>query len=458
MTPLISLCHTTARLPEGWKKAMDLWFRRCDHPELIEYILGIDEGEEFPDLEGSGYLGLFPRVAVVVNRGRKCAVDGWNATAMQATGQLLITVADDWYPCEHWDTELLRLIPNLDGEYVVKVETGGDSELLTFSIVTRVYFDRLTREYGYQGGFFYPEYISMYADNEFTDLAQRDRVILDGTNLTFEHDHPLYTGAEMDDIHKRQHRPEAFEVGEAVYERRRAELKLGPSLLQKFGRPFVACCLPGSDFSACWLANWTNLFAYLITNYRVLPFFAESSNVYAVRAQLASDALQVYPHPHFLLWIDSDNILSPKQFGMLMQDLEDDPTLDAVGGWCWDKTPGLISAGMFDDAEPPDPQFTPLPAEWLSDGPGHIKRVDWSGFPALLMRSRMLEKAGRFPFAPIVSEAYRFGMSGEDTAFCKRARDAGCRLAIDRRVKVEHLKLLPEQNAAESPALKRSVA
>lgn len=452
--PKFSLCHSTARVPAGWEKAAWAWREKCDHPEDVEYILGFDNGAVAPEVYEQ-WVFPFENSTIAVNTGRKCAVDGWNATGRKAQGQILITVADDWFPCEHWDTELLKAIPDANKEWCVQTDTGGDAEILTFSILTRPYFERLTRDYGYDGGFFYggtpenPGYFGMYGDYEFTRLADRDRVILDATHLKFPHEHPHYTGQQMDEVHEWQHRPEAFEHGEAVFDRRAAELGLSPSMLTRFSRALIAVCLPTYEgYSACWTANWTALFAYLMANYRVLPLFAGSSNVYAVRAQLAKDVLHIKPMAKYTLWIDSDNLLTVKQFRTLIDDLETHSDIDMVAAWCWDKEPGKVSVGTFGE----DGSVNSKPVEWLFEGPEHLKAIEWTGFPVVLMRAELLEKAGQFPFAPFVSDVYRYGLSGEDSAFCKRILDAGAKLVVDRRVRVEHLKLQPEGLNSENQA------
>ena len=135
--PTFSLCHTTARLPDGWRKAAQDWRDKCDNPGDVEHILVTDEPFRPESLP-------FADTKLVVNKGRRCAVDGWNTSAAHSTGKFLITVADDWFPCEHWDTELLKRIPDLDGEYVVEIDAGGDPGLLTFSLLTRPYYNRAT--------------------------------------------------------------------------------------------------------------------------------------------------------------------------------------------------------------------------------------------------------------------------------------------------------------------------
>ena len=69
--------------------------------------------------------------------------------------------------------------------------------------------------------------------------------------------------------------------------------------------------------------------------------------------------------------------------------------------------------------------------------------ISYSGFPAVLMRGSILDTMTGNDFLPIVdAELFPpFGMSGEDTAFFVRGNDRGLEFAVDRRVKVPHLKL-----------------
>ena len=446
--PLISLCHTTARLPDGWKKAATLWRDRADHPEQIEYILGIDAGtENKPDWQTvNELLKPFWAWEVVLNYGRKCAVDGWNATARESKGKLLITVSDDWYPCEHWDTELLRVIPNLDGEYVVDLATGGTEvgSLLTFSVLTRAYFDRLTRDYGYQGGFFYPEYLGMFADNDFDAFARRDGVVIPAKDLFFEHDHPLYKGAELDAIHQWQNRPEAYQVGEEVL-RRRAHIygfktrEPGETAPE---RPWISCLLPGEMFSQAWVGAWTELLPYLESRFQVSVTFGHSSNVFLTRQAMWNS---VRPETEYILWIDDDQILTMAGMKQLIADLEESPELDGVVGWAW------CTGNIYGSAEPHlscgtwDTEGNParFDSDELFSGPEDVKSISYSGFPAVLMRGRVKEKMPDRAFLPIFDEKHfpPWGMSGEDAAFFFKAREAGLMFAVDRRVKVPHLKL-----------------
>lgn len=210
MTPAFSLCHTTARLPDGWVAAACAWRERCGCPADVEYVLSVDAGGErafdrMPD--------LWPfHVRKVVNHGPRSAVAGWNAAADCSTGRFLITASDDMTPPWDWDREIHRLVPDMSREAVLEVATGGDEGVLTFSLLTRPYYQR----YGY---LFHPEFTGMLADAWFTEIARRDGVVVDARHLLFEHAHPNYGTAETDDVYLWQHREEAWRKGREVYGR-----------------------------------------------------------------------------------------------------------------------------------------------------------------------------------------------------------------------------------------------
>lgn len=211
----ISLCHATARIPDGWKLAAGVWVKSADKPQAIDYVLVTDDMIQFVDagtwLHSLGIGGF----VWAPNHGRRCAVDAWNESAKHARGKLIITVSDDWFPPDHWDTRLLECIPNLDGDYVLDVDNqDGSYPLLPFSILTTAYYKKL-------GYLFNPEYFGNMADVEFTEVARRDGVVIDARHLKFEHRDPS-RGAPWDEIYERQ-RVVGRDKGLEIYERRKKE-------------------------------------------------------------------------------------------------------------------------------------------------------------------------------------------------------------------------------------------
>lgn len=442
--PLISLVHTTARTPDGWHRAYLKWLDTCDHPERVEYVVSYDEGDRIRQVS---YIGEeFGSFKETVNKGRKCAVDGWNAAAAASTGKLIVTVSDDVFPPEHWDTLMLTALGDLDRSAVLEVDCGlmeKNSNLQTFSLLTRAYYDR----YGY---IFYPEYVGMFADNDFTETAWKDAVMVSARHIKFVHEHPSYGTAKQDSIYQRQHRTEAWETGKAVFRRRH------PGQL----RDLIKVMCPGETFDGRWVGNWTNLISRVGEEFAWEVIFAYSSNVHVARQvhvnlmhqQLAEMGSMT---PDFVLWIDDDNLPSFENVKRLVEDLKDRPDLAAVAGWCFadQKTkPGSVSCGKF-DTDGVSVHF--VLDDLLVDQYGHERKdplvpIDFTGFPFVLMRFGVFAQIEKNCFAPVLCEAHPYGFHSEDVSFCYRLKQAGLKLAVDRRVQVPHLRMQFEQPAGRA--------
>ncbi len=222
MTPEFSILHATIRLPDGWRAAYQAWKDACDHWSRVEYILAIDA--EYAD-----NLLMAPEipddVKLVVNYGRHCSVDAFNAAAEASTGDFLIQSADDWFPCPHWDTEIRKLVPDMSKEAVIDVDNGHfTGHIIICPMLTRAYYERPGR--GACGGkLFYPEYMSMGADDDFTLVAKRDGVVITAYHLFFDHQHPWRGNVDHDThgayAHNQSHA--AWHVKDTVLPRRIAE-------------------------------------------------------------------------------------------------------------------------------------------------------------------------------------------------------------------------------------------
>jgi hypothetical protein len=151
--------------------------------------------------------------------GKHCSVDATNMAVACTTGDVIVVVSDDFEPCRNWVDELYK-IPELwqDRETVLKVGTGGtadDRGLLTLQILNRKRYER----FGY---LFHPGFVSMYADDDWSDAARRDGVVVDATHLTFPHHHWSHdSSVEMDEVYRLQNEPARYKFGEALYRWRR---------------------------------------------------------------------------------------------------------------------------------------------------------------------------------------------------------------------------------------------
>lgn len=232
-----SICQTTARVPDGWRAAAEAWLANCDRPEESEYILCVDERDYKSLLKFAGdpprasWQGLPPwppYATLVTNYHAPSSTNGFNCAAKQAKGNVIILVADDSFPCPHWDTELSKVIAEFDGienmEFVIHVSTGSehrDPQLISLPILNRARYDRL----GYA---LYPEYPSVFADDDFTEHAYRDAregrcVVIVARQLMFEHRHHSFGKAPEDAVYQWQNRPEAYKIGAQIFTRRRQQ-------------------------------------------------------------------------------------------------------------------------------------------------------------------------------------------------------------------------------------------
>lgn len=463
--PRFSILHTSAR-PQAWRAVYDAWLAAADRPEDVEYILVCDERWGFkplPDFVTSdpaySWRGLraptptFCGDKVYFNEGRRCYVEGVNLAATHATGDILIVVADDQFPCEHWDTEIgVNTDPRfVKSQFVLWAPTGTPSEFDRGIIVMPIMSRALYERWGYV---LYPSYESMYSDNDLCEHAKAENVLIDARDLpVFPHRHYLFTpGVENDAAYAEQNRAEAYEQGKRLLMARRANgfkdgisnppTPIRSAVAKPAGgdtRPSIQPCIPGETFSRDWVMAWTSLIPVMSEHFRLFaPVSSYSSAPHVTRQSIRESILRGSVLPDFVLWIDDDNILSPDGLLQLYADFVEHPEIQLAAGWSWDSGGGSITAGLEQDGK-----FGRFEHHTLMEGPDDLFRCDWTGFPAVLMRGSLLVDAGPMAFVPIPNDIPPFYTCGEDISFCMRVKNH--LKVIDRRVRVPHLKLRDNQ-------------
>lgn len=481
-TPLFSILHTSAR-PHAWRAVYDDWMSKAVHPENVEYVLCVDQRWGFSRDRNAWPDDFVAAVAEGTarfewNTGRRCYVDGVNTAAKASTGRVLIVNADDQFACEHWDAKLLDCIsPHGDGsqktgrDFVIEVSTGTPDEhergIMVMPILSRARYERL-------GYVFYPEYESMFADNDFCESAREAGIVIDARHLMFPHRHWINGYRWEDEQDQAQNRIEAFDLGKRLLERRRnwhfrndqgvntfavatpqagkesadcSQSKEGAIQPVDSGRvdkvdrpPVLAICTPGEVFREEFVGMLRRLDFFLQREFVVQPVMGHATEPWRIRQEMADGILspEWQPRADFVLWIDDDNLVTVEQFQMLYRALID-LKADVVAGWCWiqygEKEPYKFvpSFGYFNEQRN---------AIRYADAPTQteIVQADFTGFPCVLMRREALERAGAWAFRPIMDEGAISGMIGEDVSFCRRLKDAGVHLHVHTGVKVPHLK------------------
>jgi hypothetical protein len=222
--PLFSLAYTSAR-PGMIKGIVDHW-NKLSALRNHEWVMSVDEGDE-ASLRAArqaelGATASQPPVCssfkVVVNRGARTCVAGWNTAAAATAGKIIIAVADDFSPPKSWDTLLLGAGPKgwEDGEHVVHINDGYVQSLCTLAILTRKRYDKL-------GYLFYPKYLSLFCDTEFGEVAVRDGVVIEAMHLLFEHMHPDCKKRPRDNVDLKHASRERWEQGETLFQYRQRQ-------------------------------------------------------------------------------------------------------------------------------------------------------------------------------------------------------------------------------------------
>lgn len=215
-----SLLHATRGRPDKALEARANFMAAALNPLCVEHIFAIDED----DKESIEALKWYRHVIVKEPKG---CVKAWNAAAGASTGQVLVQLSDDWFPCQHWDEFMWCALDEAakakDGEVektplVLAISDGHRTdELLCMAILTRARYEQQGKE------MFSAEYVGLFSDNEFSLRAHLDGVVVDAKHITLEHQHPLWLGKPVEEWHettRKQNEMARYQEGVEIYNRR----------------------------------------------------------------------------------------------------------------------------------------------------------------------------------------------------------------------------------------------
>jgi len=184
------------------QKAFDtynFWLSKASGSHAIEHILSVDEDD--PQLQS--YINYFPKSTLfILNEGeRKDVVVATNNAAQKSTGDILIYLSDDFKCPDNWDTEIARYIDvfMIQGPALIKVDDCLQDfkvAVLTIPIMNRELYNEL-------GYFWFPEYKSMFVDEDLYWTTHNRQWLYTAPSLKFPHEHVSIGKAENDDTYIR---------------------------------------------------------------------------------------------------------------------------------------------------------------------------------------------------------------------------------------------------------------
>ena len=176
------------------------------------------------------------------------------------------------------------------------------------------------------------------------------------------------------------------------------------------------------------------LFAQCLTTLKkageCVVMFNLGSLIYSSRDTLATKAIT--SEADFVLWLDSDMVFSPDTLENMLATMEARQDIDILTGLYFRRTTPYTPV-LFEKLDiDADEKCT---YKEFDEIPGELFEVAACGFGCVLMRAEIfLDVQSRFGqmFAPI-------GRTGEDVAFCWRARQCGARIYCDPKIELGHV-------------------
>ena len=207
--PRITMVHATKGRPQvAWQRRFQ-WLSLAEKPLEVEWLFMVDHDDS---------TDYTPHQAIRCNPGG--IINAWNHGAKLANADIIVQMSDDWTPPRHWDASICSLIGSKNTDQVLAISDGFRTDkLLCMAILNKKRLET-------QGGLlFHPDYQDsdgLYSDNEFTERAYADQVVVEARDLKFTHENPIHTGKEADQQLVHHNKPEFYEKGKAIYEKRKA--------------------------------------------------------------------------------------------------------------------------------------------------------------------------------------------------------------------------------------------
>lgn len=211
----ITLIHPSRGRALKAAETLNHWIMRASGAIEIEHILSLDAD----DPEYNIYINQFPKFTkFCLNEiPDSNVVFATNHAAKHATGDILIYLSDDFGCPFHWDKILAkRILTYSKAEWLLKVDDclqPFQVAVLTIPIMSKPLYDKL-------GYFWFPEYRSMFVDEDLYWTCMKLECILMAPEIKFPHNHPSNGKAENDETYIRS--ANNWNQGKELFARRKA--------------------------------------------------------------------------------------------------------------------------------------------------------------------------------------------------------------------------------------------
>lgn len=205
--------------PNKFFKVLDEYINKAKNLEHIAFLISLDADDVSMNNELiinrlKNYQNKIKLIYFFGNS--KTKIEAVNADMDKVSGwDILLLASDDMIPVvEGYDSIIRRdmndYFKRLDG--VLWYNDGGQNNINTLSIMGKKYYDM----FGY---IYHPDYISLWCDNEFTEISEKLKKVYKSDQIIIEHQHPVYQKTNYDQLYVRNE--SYYNVDKQTYEKRR---------------------------------------------------------------------------------------------------------------------------------------------------------------------------------------------------------------------------------------------
>jgi hypothetical protein len=207
--------------PEKFFQALDKYIQYANNTNKIAFLLSFDADDVTMNND------------VVKNRlkkyqdqgiklvyffgSSKTKIQAVNADIEKVTGwDVLLLASDDMIPVVQGYDDIIRKDMNdhfRDFDGVLWYSDGGQNNINTLCILGKKYYHRFNYIY-------YPEYISLWCDNEFTEVSSILNKVYKSEKIIIEHQHPVYKKTQYDPLYAKNE--SYYSIDEITFNKRKA--------------------------------------------------------------------------------------------------------------------------------------------------------------------------------------------------------------------------------------------
>ena len=189
--------------PQKFFNVLNKYIKMADNLSKIAFLISLDEDDStMNNQEIRDALDRYSKnlkLAYFFGKS-KTKVEAINADMKKISGwDIVLLASDDMVPVFQGYDSIIRSDMNeyfKDMDGVLWYNDGGQNNINTLCILGKKYYDRFDYIY-------HPDYISLWCDNEFTDVSVQLKKVYKSDKIIIEHAHPVYQKTQYDELYVR---------------------------------------------------------------------------------------------------------------------------------------------------------------------------------------------------------------------------------------------------------------